>query len=64
MVMLEGVFRIIFEELDPIWLARMWKGPSESRRNMIDSSLCFIFLSVCNVQDVNQVLKKLIRLIK
>jgi hypothetical protein len=36
LVLLEGVLRIIFEELHPIWLAQMWRGPSESRRDMID----------------------------
>jgi hypothetical protein len=34
--LLEGVLRIIFEEEDPICLVQMWRGPSESRRNMID----------------------------
>jgi len=24
MVLLKGLLRIIFEELDPIWLAQMW----------------------------------------
>jgi hypothetical protein len=36
MVLLEGVLKIIFEELDPIWLVQMWRGDSESRRNMLN----------------------------
>jgi hypothetical protein len=40
MVLLEGVLKIIFKELDPIWLDGMWRGDSESRRDMID----FIFM--------------------
>jgi len=31
--LLEGVLKIIFEELDPFWLALMWRGASKSRRN-------------------------------
>jgi hypothetical protein len=36
MVLLEGVLRIIFEELDLIWLVWVWRGPTESRWDMID----------------------------
>lgn len=36
MVLLEGVLKIIFEELDSIWLARLWRGVGESRRDMLD----------------------------
>jgi hypothetical protein len=36
MVLLEGVLRIIFEELYPIWLAQKWRVASESRRDMLD----------------------------
>jgi hypothetical protein len=36
MVLLEGVLKIIFEELDPIWLVRMRRGSSESCWDMID----------------------------
>jgi hypothetical protein len=36
LILLEGVLRIIFNELDPIWLMQMWHGPNESYRNMID----------------------------
>jgi hypothetical protein len=32
MVPLEGVLKIIFEKLDPVCLARMWRGDSESRQ--------------------------------
>jgi hypothetical protein len=46
MILLEGVLRIIFEQLDPIWLVLMWRGASESCRNMLDIIFMFIFLSV------------------
>ncbi len=46
MVLLEGVLRIIFEELDLIWLAQMWRGDSESHLDMLDIIFMFILLSV------------------
>jgi hypothetical protein len=27
---------VIFEELDPVWLSRMWRAGGDSRRDMID----------------------------
>jgi hypothetical protein len=30
MVLLEGVLKIIFEKLNPIWMERMWRGTSEA----------------------------------
>jgi hypothetical protein len=48
MVLLEGVLRIIFEKLDLIWLAWMWRGPSESRRDMIDIIFMF-YLCKCRI---------------
>jgi hypothetical protein len=36
LVLLEGVLRIIFKELDPIWLVSMWRASSESCHNMLD----------------------------
>jgi hypothetical protein len=36
MVQLEGILRVIFEELDPVWLSRMWRAGGDSRRDMID----------------------------
>jgi hypothetical protein len=47
-VLLEGVLRIIFEELDPIWLAWMWRGPSESHRDMIDN-IFMLYLVKCRL---------------
>jgi hypothetical protein len=46
MVLLEGVLRIIFEELDLIWLARMWRGDNEYCRDMIDI-IFMIYLLKC-----------------
>jgi hypothetical protein len=43
LVLLEGVLRIIFEELDPIWLTPIWRGPSESYRDLIDI-ICMLYL--------------------
>jgi len=36
LVLLEGMLGIMFEKLDPVWLARMWREDSESHRDMID----------------------------
>jgi hypothetical protein len=48
LVLLEGVLMITFEELDPIWLARMWRGPSESHRDMIDI-IFMLYLLKCRI---------------
>jgi len=48
MVLLEGVFKIIFEELDPIWLAWMWRGPSEPRRDMTNI-IFMLYLLKCRI---------------
>jgi hypothetical protein len=48
MVLLEGVFKIIFEELDRIWLARIRRGPSESHWDMLDISF-MLYLLKCRI---------------
>jgi hypothetical protein len=48
MVLLEKVLRIIFEELDPIWLARIWRGDSESRQDMLDI-IFMLYLLTCRI---------------
>jgi hypothetical protein len=48
LVMLEGVLKIIFEELDFIWLARMWRGPSEPHRDTIDI-IFILYLLKCRI---------------
>jgi hypothetical protein len=35
-VQLEGILRVIFEELDPVWLIRMWRAGGDSQHDMID----------------------------
>jgi len=46
--MLEGVLRIIFEELDHVWLAQMWRGPSESHNDIIDI-IFMLYLLKCRL---------------
>jgi hypothetical protein len=48
LVLLERRLRIIFEELDPIWLARMWHRPSDYRRDMIDI-IFMLYLVKCRL---------------
>jgi hypothetical protein len=48
MDLLEGVLRIIFDELDPIWLGRMWRGPSEFCWDMIDI-IFMLYLLKCMI---------------
>jgi len=48
MVLLEGVFKIIFEELDRIWLTRIKRWPSESRWNMLDI-IFMLYLFKCRI---------------
>jgi len=48
MVLLEGVLRIIFEEFDHIWLARIWRVASESHRDMLDI-IFMLYLLKCRI---------------
>jgi hypothetical protein len=46
MVLLKGVLRI--EELDPIWLAKMWREASEPYRDMLDI-IFMLYLLICRI---------------
>jgi hypothetical protein len=35
-VILEGLLRIIFKELDSMWLLDMWRGEGGTRRDIVD----------------------------
>jgi hypothetical protein len=48
LVLLEKVLKIIFKLLDPIWLAQMWRGLSESHRDMIDI-IFMLYLLKCRL---------------
>jgi hypothetical protein len=49
LLLLEGVVRITFEELDSIELAWMWRGPSESRRDMM-YIIFMLYLLMCRLE--------------
>jgi hypothetical protein len=48
MVTLEGVLGIIFEELDPIWLAWIWSGDIEFHQDMLDI-IFMLYLLKCGI---------------
>jgi hypothetical protein len=48
MVLLEGVLMIIFEELDLIWLAQIWRADTESHWDMLDI-IFILYLLKCKI---------------
>jgi hypothetical protein len=48
MVQMEGILRIIFEELDHVWLSSMWRASRESRQDMIDIVYMLYLLKIRN----------------
>jgi predicted small integral membrane protein len=48
LVLLKSVLRIIFGELDLVWLAKMWSGGDDTRRDMI-KIIFMVYLLKCRL---------------
>jgi len=48
MILVEGVLRIIFKELDPMWLFGIWRRGRDHRQGMIDI-IFTLYLLKCRI---------------